>query len=37
MKKIHVFFCGWGQRWQLGTLADNGRDLLFEYSSDAIA
>jgi serine/threonine-protein kinase HipA len=28
---------GWGQRWQLGTLADNGRDLLFEYSSDAIS
>lgn len=37
MKKIAVFFCGWGQRWQLGTLADNGRDLLFEYSAAAIA
>jgi serine/threonine-protein kinase HipA len=37
MKKILVYFCGWGQRWQLGTLADNGRDLLFEYSPDAIA
>lgn len=36
MKKITVFFCGWGQRWQLGTLADNGRDLLFEYSAAAI-
>ena len=37
MKKIAVFFCGWGQKWQLGTLADNGRDLLFEYSAAAIA
>ncbi|MGS0743155.1 type II toxin-antitoxin system HipA family toxin [Glaciimonas sp. GG7] len=37
MKKITVFFCGWGQRWPLGTLADNGKDLLFEYSPEAIA
>ncbi|MES2324151.1 MAG: type II toxin-antitoxin system HipA family toxin [Pseudomonadota bacterium] len=37
MKKITVYFCGWGQRWPLGTLADNGQDLLFEYSHDAIA
>lgn len=36
MKKIAVFFCGWGEKWQLGTLADNGRDLLFEYSATAI-
>ena len=37
MKKITVFFCGWGKKWPLGTLADNGRDLLFEYTSQAIA
>ena len=37
MKKITVFFCGWGEKWPLGTLADNGRALLFEYSSLAIA
>lgn len=37
MKKITVFFCGWGQRWPLGTLADNGQDLLFEYSQEALA
>ncbi|MDP3651095.1 MAG: type II toxin-antitoxin system HipA family toxin [Rhodoferax sp.] len=37
MKKLNVFFCGWGQRWLLGTLADNGTDLLFEYSPEALA
>jgi serine/threonine-protein kinase HipA len=37
MKKLEVWFCGWGQRWQLGTLADNGVDLLFEYSAAALA
>ena len=37
MKKLDVYFCGWGQRWLLGTLADNGRDLLFEYSAQALA
>jgi serine/threonine-protein kinase HipA len=36
MKKITVLFCGWGEKWPLGTLADNGRDLLFEYSAGAI-
>lgn len=37
MKKIAVWYEGWGERWLLGTLADNGRDLLFEYSSQALA
>ena len=37
MKKLEVFFCGWGQDWLLGTLADNGTDLLFEYSQQALA
>lgn len=37
MKKLEVLFCGWGQHWPLGTLGDNGRELLFEYSSEALA
>ena len=37
MQKIDAWFCGWGQQWRLGTLADNGRDLLFEYSAEALA
>lgn len=36
MKQIAVDFCGWGRRWHLGTLADNGTDLLFEYSAEAL-
>ncbi len=36
MKKLEVLFCGWGQRWLLGTLGDNGRELLFEFSSEAL-
>lgn len=30
MKKIAIFYEGWGERWHLATLADNGRQLLFE-------
>ena len=37
MEKLQVLFCGWGQKWLLGTLADNGRELLFEYSPQALA
>ncbi|HSI58798.1 MAG TPA: type II toxin-antitoxin system HipA family toxin [Ideonella sp.] len=37
MKKIDVLFRGWGQAWVLGTLADNGADLLFEYSPETLA
>lgn len=36
MKKLSILYCGWGESWQLGTLADNGKALLFEYSSEAI-
>lgn len=35
MKMLDVQFCGWGQNWQLGTLAHAGRSLLFEYSAEA--
>jgi serine/threonine-protein kinase HipA len=37
MKKLAVYFCGWGQRWLLGELADNGAALLFEYSANALS
>lgn len=37
MKKLSVFYEGWGEYWLLGTLADNGSELLFEYSPEALA
>lgn len=37
MKKIQIHFVGWGQKWLLGTAADNGSELLFEYSAQALA
>lgn len=37
MKKLNINFCGWGQNWHLGTLAHEGRTLLFEYSDEALA
>lgn len=37
MKKINVFYAGWGEHWHLGTLADDDRSLLFEYSNEALA
>ncbi len=36
MKKVFVHYDGWGEHWLLGTLAEKGRDLLFEYSAEAI-
>jgi serine/threonine-protein kinase HipA len=36
MKKIKVFYSGWGEHWPLGVLADNGRELLFEYDAEAL-
>lgn len=36
MKKLDVLYNGWGERWQLGTLADTGRQIHFEYSPQAI-
>ncbi len=36
MKKMVVVYEGWGERWPLGTLADDGRRLLFEYSPEAL-
>jgi len=37
MKKIIVTYAGWGEHWVLGTLADNGQTVLFEYSETALA
>lgn len=36
MKTVKVFFCGWGERWLLGTLAHSGRRILFEYSTESL-
>jgi serine/threonine-protein kinase HipA len=36
MKLLNVIYQGWGEQWQLGTLADNGHDILFEYSPEAL-
>lgn len=36
MKKLTVEFCGWGERWPLGTLADVGQGPVFEYSAEAL-
>jgi hypothetical protein len=35
MKKITVNYAGWGEQWPLGTLAESGNELLFEYSPEA--
>jgi serine/threonine-protein kinase HipA len=35
MKRLDVIYEGWGEHWPLGTLADAGRTLLFEYSAEA--
>lgn len=36
MNQLQVLYMGWGENFQLGTLADNGRQLLFEYSQAAL-
>jgi serine/threonine-protein kinase HipA len=36
MHLLNVIYAGWGERWQLGRLADDGRKLLFEYSPEAL-
>ena len=36
MKKLAVYYVGWGEDWSLGMLADDGRALLFEYSPVAL-
>ncbi|MDP2751702.1 MAG: type II toxin-antitoxin system HipA family toxin [Rhodocyclaceae bacterium] len=36
MKELDVFYEGRGERWKLGTLADDRRNVLFEYSQEAL-
>ncbi|SDH73745.1 type II toxin-antitoxin system HipA family toxin [Propionivibrio dicarboxylicus] len=36
MKKLSVIYAGWNEHFLLGTLADDGSQLLFEYSSEAL-
>ena len=36
MRKLTVFYVGWGERWPLATLADNGKTILFEYTAEAM-
>jgi hypothetical protein len=36
MKLLNVVFNGWGERWPIGVLADDGRDILFEYAPEAL-
>ena len=35
MKQLAVHYCGWGEDWLLGRLADDGATLLFEYAPEA--
>jgi len=37
VKQLLVHYCGWGEDWPLGQLADDGRRLLFEYAPQALA
>jgi serine/threonine-protein kinase HipA len=37
VKKLGVYYSGWGEDWLLGLLADDGTRLLFEYSPEAQA
>ncbi|MDO5057232.1 MAG: type II toxin-antitoxin system HipA family toxin [Lautropia sp.] len=37
MKKIFVHYCGWGEDWLLGELLDDGHDILFSWSAQALA
>jgi serine/threonine-protein kinase HipA len=37
MKRLAVHYCGWGEDWPLGLLADDGTSLLFEYAPEALA
>lgn len=37
MRKLTVMYAGWGERFPLARLADDGRDLLFQYTPEALA
>jgi serine/threonine-protein kinase HipA len=37
IRLLDVYYAGWGEDWRLGQLADDGQQLLFEYTSEALA
>jgi serine/threonine-protein kinase HipA len=37
MRLLDVYYSGWGEDWRLAQLANDGRQLLFEYASEALA
>jgi serine/threonine-protein kinase HipA len=37
MKKLTVIYAGWGERFPLAQLADDGRTVLFQYTPEALA
>jgi len=37
MRSLSVYYCGWGEDWLLGRLAEDGRNVVFEYSPQALA
>ncbi len=36
MKRLSVIYAGWGERYTLGVLADNQKDILFEFTPEAL-
>jgi serine/threonine-protein kinase HipA len=36
LNKISVYYEGWGERWLLGDMVDDGQRLLFEHSAEAL-
>lgn len=36
MNQLDIYYCGWGEDWHLGRLADDGTRLLFEYTPQAL-
>jgi serine/threonine-protein kinase HipA len=36
MKRLDIYFSGWSEDWLLGSLADTGETVLFEYSREAL-
>jgi serine/threonine-protein kinase HipA len=36
VKKVDVYYAGWGEYWRLGQLASQGVKVLFEYSAEAL-
>lgn len=36
MKRLDVYYCGWSEDWLLGSLADTGQTIVFEYSRQAL-